>query len=56
LNGIQEVSGSIPLISTTGKSREALKNQCFPAFLLSSAKCRKGIKRIAIIKAVIKRF
>ena len=32
LNGIQEVSGSIPLISTKKKDREVLKNQGFPVF------------------------
>jgi len=32
LNGIQEVSGSIPLISTIGKSQKALKLNGFRAF------------------------
>ena len=33
LNGIQEVSGSIPLISTTFQNRKALKSKGFGAFL-----------------------
>ena len=33
LNGIQEVSGSIPLISTSFQSRKALKSKGFGAFL-----------------------
>ena len=39
LNGIQEVRGSIPLISTT---RKALETLCFKAFFVCSCDCRKN--------------
>ena len=39
LNGIQEVSGSIPLISTRGKPRESLGPQLPRAFFFALEGC-----------------
>ena len=56
LNGIQEVSGSIPLISTKTQSPEALKDKASGLFYLLFAKDKKGVKKSAIINPVINNF
>ena len=46
LNGIQEVSGSIPLISTTEESPETLEKQVLPGFFCCLFSFAKSAEKI----------